>query len=118
MIRARLVALLLLAAGCAAPRCRNQVAGRVPAPDGSQDAVIYHRDCGAGAGASTEVGLIPHGADLPDVPTNVLTLADSVAVQATWSGAGSLVLTYPAAARVVGRLERSPEGTAVAFRTR
>ncbi len=118
MIRTPVVALLLLAAGCAAPRCRNQVAGRVAAPGGGQDAVVYHRDCGAGGGASTEVAIIPHDADLPDVPTNVLTLADSVGVEATWSSADSLVLAYPAATKVVGRLGRSPEGVTVAFRTR
>ncbi len=117
MIRAFAAACLLLAAACAAPRCRNEVVRRVPAPDGSQDAVVYHRDCGDGQGASTEVALIPHDADLPDLPTNVLTLADSVPVEAAWSGADSVLLTYPAPAKVVARLERSPDGTTGAFRT-
>jgi hypothetical protein len=117
MIRPPATALLLFAlTACAAPRCRNQIARRVPAPDGSQDAVVYHRDCGAGEGASTEVALLPHDGDLPDLPTNVLTLGDSVDVGARWAGADSVVLTYPAPAKVVGRSERSPDGTTVAFR--
>ncbi len=117
MIRPLLAAPLLLAlAACAAPRCRNQIVRRVAAPDASQDAVVYHRSCGAGEGASTEVALITHDGDLPDLPTNVLTLGDSVDVAARWSGPDSVVLTYPAPARVVGRLERSPDGTTVAFR--
>jgi hypothetical protein len=110
-----LLPLLLVLGACAAPRCRNQVAQRVPAPDGVHDVVVYHTDCGAQDGASTQVAILPHDATLPDLPTNVLSLSRPVAVRARWAAADRLLLAYPADVRVVTRLATSPEGIAVSF---
>lgn len=104
-----------LLAGCAAPRCQNAVAQRVAAPGGEHDAVVYHRSCGRNEGASTEVAVLPHGADLPDVPTSVLTLADSTSVAARWTTPAELAVSYPASARVVVKVDRSSEGVAVVY---
>ncbi len=109
------VALLVLLAACEAPRCQSSVSQRVPAPDGAHDAVVYHRSCAAGEGSNTEVAVLPHGADLPDVPTTVLTLSDSVAVAAHWASASDLALSYPANAHVIARVNRSSEGVAVVY---
>ncbi len=109
------IALLVLLAACEAPRCQSSVSQRVPAPDGAHDAVVYHRSCGAGEGSNTEVAVLPHGADLPDVPTSVLTLADSTNVAARWTTPAELAVSYPASARVVVKVDRSSEGVAVVY---
>ncbi len=115
---APLLVLLALLAGCAAPRCKNTVAHRVASPDGQHDAVVYQRDCGQGEGASAGVAIIPHDADLPDLPTTVLTLSQPVDVTAAWTSATLLRLSYPASATVVGRMPTSPDGIAVQFQPR
>ena len=112
------LALATLLASCAAPACRNAIARRVPSPDSQSDAVVFQRDCGGQAGASTDVAIVPHDADLPDMPTPVLTLGQSVSVTATWSSASELVLAYPASASVVGKMARSPEGVSVRLEPR
>lgn len=107
--------LALLLGACVAPRCRNAVTQRVAAPGGQYVAVIYHRSCGADQGASSEVAVLPRDADLPDVPTSVLTLGDSVPIAARWKSPGELALSYPADARVVVRVARSADGVAVVY---
>lgn len=115
MLRAH--ALLLVAAlaltACGAPRCRNRIDRRVPSPDASRDAVLYDRDCGEGP--STAVAVIPHAADLPDLPTNVLGLSRATAVTANWASATELHLAYPATATVIGRMDRTSDGVSVRF---
>ena len=118
---ARIAAALLLSAalaGCAAQRCTNAVAQRVPAPDGQYDAVVFQRDCGPADGSSVAVAVLPHGADLPDLPTTVLALAQPVHVTATWTSPTRLRLSYPRSATVVGRMPTSPDGVAVEFQPR
>jgi len=105
-------------AACGAPRCRNTVAHRVASPDGQHDAVVYHRDCGAGDGASSGVAILPHDADLPDLPTTVLTLSQPVDVTATWASPTELRLAYPRSATVIGRMATSPDGVALRFQPR
>ncbi len=112
------LALLALLAGCAAPRCRNTVAHRVASPDGQHDVVVFHRDCGQGDGASSGVAILPHDADLPDLPTTVLTLSQPVDVTAAWASPTVVRLTYPASATVVGKMAMSPEGVALEFQPR
>lgn len=110
--------LVLLLAGCAAPRCRNTVVQRVPSPGEQFDAIVYRRDCGRGEGASTNVAVLLRGADLPDLPTSVLTLSQPVTVRAAWATANELLLDYPAAATVVGRMAVSPDGVTLRFQPR
>ena len=113
-----LLALSGTLAACAAPRCKNTVAHRVASPDGQYDAVVYHRDCGAGDGASSGVAILPHDADLPDLPTTVLTLSQPVDVTATWVSPTELRLTYPRGATLIGRMATSPDGVALRFQPR
>ena len=115
---ALLAGVALVLAGCAAPGCRNTITARVPSPDGQSDAVVFQRDCGARDGASAGVAIVPHDADLPDVPTAVLSLAQAVAVRATWASASELRLAYPATATVVGKMASSPEGVSVRLEPR
>jgi hypothetical protein len=117
MTRAAALASILLLGACAAPRCRNTVVQRVVAPDGAHDAVVYHRSCGRGTGASTEVAVLPHEADLPDLPTSVLTLSDLVGIGARWTSPSELAVSYPENARVVASVNRSSEGVAVVYAT-
>ncbi len=112
------LALFALLAGCAAPRCTNTVAQRSASPDGQHDAVVYQRACGPGEGASSGVAIVPHGADLPDLPTTVLTIAQPVTVTAAWPSATVLRLGYPASATVIGRMASSPDGITVEFQPR
>ncbi len=112
------LALLGLLAGCAAPRCKNTVAHRTPSPDGQHDAVVYQRDCGRGEGASSGVAILPHGADLPDLPTTVLALSQPVDVSVAWASAAVLRLSYPAGATVIGRMPVSPDGIRIEFQPR
>lgn len=117
MNRAAPLAFMLLLGACAAPRCRSTVTQRVVSPDGAHDAVVYHRSCGRGAGSSTEVTVLPHDADLPDLPTGVLTLSDSVGVATRWTSASELAVSYPASAHVVLSVNRSSEGVAIVYAT-
>ncbi len=105
----------LLVGACAAPRCQNAVRQRLASPDGAHDAIVYQRSCGRGEGASTELAILPHDADLPDVPTSVLTLADSVAVAARWTSPSALAVSYPASAHVVVSVNHSSEGVAIVY---
>ena len=110
------LALVAALALCAcAPRCRNQVVRRIPGPDGTLDAVLYYRSCGAADDTSTAVAVIPHDADLPDLPTNVLGLSRRADVSASWTGTAGLRLVYPHSAGVVGRMDRSIDGVTVQF---
>ncbi len=112
------LALCIALAACAAPRCKNTVAQRVVAPDGQHDAVVYHRDCGRGEGASSGVAILPHAADLPDLPTTVLTLSPPVDVGVRWTSPTALRLSYPASATVIGRMPASPDGITLDFQPR
>ncbi len=115
MLRSPLALVAALALGACAPRCRNEVVRRVPAPDGTRDAVLYHRSCGAADDTSSAVAVIPHDADLPDLPTNVLGLSRRVDVTPSWTAPAELRLVYPQAAGVIGRIDRTAEGVTVRF---
>lgn len=116
MWRLPIAVLALVLTGCGAERCRNDIARRIASPDRSHDAVYFRHDCGDGA--SSGVAIIPHGADLPDLPTTVLTLSEPVDVAITWSSPTQVVLRFPATAKVVGRQDRSQDGVDVRFDTR
>ncbi len=113
-----LTAAVAVLAGCGAPTCKNSIIHRVPSPDGQSDAVVFQRDCGGREGASSGVAVIPHDADLPDMPTTVLSLAQPVDVAASWSSASELRLAFPRSAQVVGKMASSPEGVSVRLEPR
>jgi hypothetical protein len=50
--------------------CENEVLAEVVAPDASARAVVFQRSCGATTGFSTQVSILPAGAELSSEPGN------------------------------------------------
>src|SRR5215217_3335889 len=58
-----LLPLLLLPGGCFRLfDCGNEVVARVHAPSGTQEAVMFERNCGATTGFSTQISIVEAGA--------------------------------------------------------
>lgn len=57
------VLLALLAGGCS-DMCANDEIDRLPSPGGEYEAVLFQRACGATSGFSTQVSIVPAGAEL------------------------------------------------------
>lgn len=79
--------------------CGNAVLSEVVSPDGTRKAVIFRRDCGATTAYSTQISITSAHESLPNLAGNVF-ISDFVTVHATWSSMNSLVISYPADARV------------------
>jgi len=110
-----LVAVVGLGA-CESP-CVNEVVRRIPSPDNRLEAVIFERGCGATTAGSTQVSLLPKGAELPDEPANVFVINHPSTAAAEWTGPDRLLITYPAGARVV-KSETAHEGVTITYRER
>lgn len=66
MLSLVITSVLLICGGCdrvadVVGWCANRESFRLASPDGSRDAVVFERDCGAGSGFSTQVSVLPHG---------------------------------------------------------
>ncbi|MES2568682.1 MAG: hypothetical protein V4710_01355 [Verrucomicrobiota bacterium] len=81
------------------PGCGNDVLSEIVSPDGAHKAVIFRRDCGATTDYSTQISILPAHKPLPNQSGDVF-ISDFVTVQVTWSSVKSLVISYPADARV------------------
>lgn len=82
-----------------ASMCGNEVVARVPSPSAQVDAVVFHRDCGATTGFSTQVALVPAG-HVPTAAGDVLVLRDRVALDLHWATDQALVVSGIGSARV------------------
>lgn len=91
--------------------CGNTVLATVPSPDGTLQAIVFERDCGATTGFSTQVSIVKEGARLSNGPGNAFVADDdhgaaSAArgrgpdVTAEWRGTDTLVVQYDGRARV------------------
>ena len=105
--------------------CGNDVVARIPSPSGSQQVIVFERDCGATTGFSTQVSVLPRGEGLREQPSmwtateagNVLIVDDDHGaapsgpgggpkVEVAWNGEREVVLTYHPRVRVFRALER------------
>ncbi len=88
--------------GCFDPEslCGNEVVTRAASPSAGVDAVVFHRDCGATTGFSTQVALVPAGG-MPVGAGDVLVLKDRVALDLRWSSDAALVVSGIASAQVI-----------------
>jgi len=106
------MAATLLTSACGSfGMCGNREVVRVPSPDGTLEAVLFQRDCGATTDFSTQVSIVPTGERLADQGGNAF-VADANHDRATrvasggphasisWRGARALVVRYHPAARV------------------
>lgn len=115
---------LVISCGSLDP-CGNDVLARVPSPNGSHQAVVFERDCGATTGFSTQVSIVESDETFLQQPStwrateqgNVLIIDDDHGaapqgpgggpkVDVAWSGEAQLVLTYHPRARVSRAVER------------
>jgi hypothetical protein len=116
-VKPRLPLLLMLplavtALACVAGTCDNTVVRRLASPDGTLEAVLFQRSCGATTGFSTQVSVIVRGQELPRREGN-LFIADrdhGKAPAARWGGpptellwqeGNRLVVRYAVEARVL-----------------
>jgi hypothetical protein len=101
----------LLVCACGSGMCGNAEVTRLGSADGSLDAVLFQRDCGATTGFSTQVSVVRAGERLADEGGNAF-VADADhgrAPSASWGGppatvcwrdARTLVVRYHPSARV------------------
>src|SRR5689334_1844736 len=83
-----MVATLLTSACGSFGMCGNREVERVPSPDGTLEAVLFQRDCGATTDFSTQVSIVPTGERLADQGGNAF-VADANhdrAPRAAWGG--------------------------------
>lgn len=107
-----------------ASRCPPMVDSRVPAPDATRDAVVFHFECGFGLKGTTNVSISPTGAE-PSSPANLFVAIDSIgvafllgkakppAVEVMWEGPDAVLVRFAASAQLI----RSNE-TAMGVRAR
>jgi hypothetical protein len=69
------ILLTCLSPGCTMFSCENEVIERVVSPDGSLEAIIFDRECGATTSSTTQVSVHIAGATLPDEGGNVFVAA-------------------------------------------
>jgi len=126
-----LAGLVLLAPSCG-PRfhCGSDQATTVTSPDSSARAVVFRRNCGATAGFSTEVSVIPLNEPLPtgDVIGNVFAVgdtslyrgpdatSDALSMKVEWVSSRLLQITYNERAAIL-RQHQERQGVRIAYRT-
>ncbi|MBC7771398.1 MAG: hypothetical protein H7210_02770 [Pyrinomonadaceae bacterium] len=98
----------LFTTGCA-PLCGNQLVRTIAQPTGSKSIVIFERDCGATTDFVIHLSVIESGTALSDGMVGNTFIADSnkgqvnMNVEAEWTSPLSVVIRYPAGARVHSR---------------
>lgn len=77
---------LALVSGCA-DGCENETIIRSQSPDGSHDAILFQRACGATTGFSTQISVLDHGASPADGGNAFIADDDHGAAAAgSWGG--------------------------------
>ncbi len=105
-------ALLASASSAGDPSCANYFVASALAPDSSNLAVVFDRDCGATTQSSTHVSIVSPRDPLPSGGGNVLVVegpgarpvrpaGGSVRVWLTWARPDSLVVQYQPDAHVI-----------------
>jgi hypothetical protein len=119
---ALVLALGALGGGC--QPCENLVVGRQSSPDRLRTAVLFHRDCGATTGFSTQISVV-RGERLPNEPGNIF-VADTnrgAAPAALWGGplaqmkwldSSTLEVSYDPRAQIFQKVE-AIDGVAIRY---
>jgi hypothetical protein len=100
--------------------CENRLTQTIPSPDGTLDAAVFSRDCGATVATSAQVSVLAHGTR-PKGPGTIF-IADSnhgavaIDLEVVWKAPAELAIAYPARARVFKKEERLG-GVHVAYAT-
>jgi hypothetical protein len=114
-----LVALSLWLVGCLDP-CENRVLSELTAPNRNTRAVVFERSCGATTGFSTHVSILKASDAVSKSAGNIFVadsdhgVAKDMTVTARWAAPDSLVIRYPAKARVF-RKETQLNGVAITY---
>ena len=91
--------------------CANEVVVEVTAPDNSQRAIIFVRDCGATTKFSTQISIVPSGRSLPNKAGNVFVAETGLepnnvgadgrhAVSVSWLSSSALLVSHIGGIRV------------------
>lgn len=72
--------------------CANEVVERLPSPDGTWEAVVFTRNCGATTDYSTQVSILPAGGVPSDRPGNTYITAHATRVEVTWEASHAAVI--------------------------
>ena len=107
-------ALLWLVAGLL-PTCSTLETGRLAAPDGRFDLVIFSRTCGPDTGANTQAALVPAGDALPEDTASFLSVGADADFDPRWDGFGNIELSLPANAKIY-RQDDMVAGIAIVYR--
>jgi hypothetical protein len=107
-----LVALLFSA--CSGTQCVNSILERAGSPDGTTDAILFNRGCGATTGGSTQVALVGAGEPLPDRPANVFVTEHVATVSIEWLGPRHLTIRFRDGT-AIAKEEPSVNGVDVTF---
>ncbi len=117
MVDARLcIAPLLLILGACDDMCGNQIVTRLPGPDGTRDAVMFQRDCGATSGFTTQISIVESGEGISGIG-NAYTADDDHGRAAAgawhgpwaameWRGPRRLHISYAAGSRIFEQNEQ------------
>jgi hypothetical protein len=93
--------------------CRNEVTNEVKSPDGKSKVVLFSRDCGATTSTALEISILPGNRTInhADVANAFVAEGNHGAsslqyVYADWTSNDTVVITYPAKARVFSQQKR------------
>jgi hypothetical protein len=106
---------LLSVLACSCDLCANERIRTLQSPDGTKEAVLFTRDCGAIGHIYTEVSIMPAG-KRPTGPGNTLVIDSnngavkekgngSIDVDVQWKDSDHLIIQYPDGARSIKKLE-------------
>jgi hypothetical protein len=75
--------------------CSNQIDRNLVSPDGEYVATVFHRDCGATTGFSTQVALREKDDDFDHSEGLILSIADEHPLALRWASSRHLSILVP-----------------------
>lgn len=116
-----LMTVCAITAGCGiAGGCDNRVVQRSLSPDGSREAVVFERNCGATTGYSTQISLMSPGKDPANAGNLFIELDgerrlvwNDAAAAVRWTGPATLEVLFDAESEVFKA--EQPEGLEVEY---
>jgi hypothetical protein len=96
VIRCLLIAIALLSPGCSLTgECENSAIRSSVSPDGTLNAWVFVRNCGATTPYSTHVSVLSASADSPKDAGNTFVIQERPAVSVEWASPSELAVTFP-----------------------
>ncbi|MFC3816760.1 hypothetical protein [Lysobacter sp. GCM10012299] len=103
-------ALAIVVTGCG-DMCRNDQVTVVPSPSGKTRAIVFHRNCGPTTERNTQVAVLPHSAQLANIPGNALILGGDVPLKVRWDSDTTVTVSGLGSARVFKQQDNAADVT-------